>query len=91
MANVGQHDVANYAWGTAAWYRQKRAGEPACWIRIFPVLKTELLQQVVQAGKQAFRFLFLDNVLNGRDAGDNNRSFFLPYLDKAQLYWLEDS
>ncbi len=87
---LGNHDVADYAWGDSGMVSVKSvAGEArAAWVRSIPCFKDgTYYSKVVQAGQTTFRFLFLDNGFNAVMPGDNIE---MPYVDKAQLHWLED-
>ena len=87
---LGNHDIAGYSWKDSILVSsQNKAGEArASWIRNIPCFNNgTYYSKVVKAGETTFRLIFLDDAYNSVLPGENMK---LPYIDKAQLHWLQD-
>lgn len=88
--NLGNHDIASYAWnGERMTSSQRIAGKArAAWIRSAPAFSEgTYYSRLLSAGGTQYRLIFLDNGYNS--AGELEKSK-PPYLDRIQLEWLKE-
>ena len=88
--NLGNHDISSYSWkDTIRASSQNHAGiARATWIRNLASFKDgTYYSRVFEVNGTTYRLIFLDNGYNTVHQGENS---VLPYIDKAQLHWLED-
>ena len=88
--NLGNHDITSYFWkDTIRASNQNHAGTArAAWIRNVACFKDgTYYSRVFEVNGTSYRLIFLDNGYNTVHQGENS---VLPYIDKAQLHWLED-
>ena len=86
---LGNHDITSYSWeNNTRLSNQNHAGQSrAKWIKNFACFKNgTYYSQTQQVGETMYRFIFLDNAYNRFSPEEN---ITIPYLDKAQLHWLE--
>ncbi len=88
LLTLGNHELASYRGDISLASVKTEAGEArAVWIRNISCFKDgTYYSKVVQVGQTTFRFLFLDNGYVAFSPDDNMQ---MPYVDKAQLHWLE--
>lgn len=90
LLTLGNHDISSYSWGDSTRVSsQNHAGQArATWIRNAPCFSEgTYYSKILVAGKTTFRLIFLDDAYNSVHPGENT---LIPYIDKAQLHWLEN-
>lgn len=90
FVTLGNHDIFSFEWKDEKLkHDQNSAGRSrAAWIRNMPCLRDgTYYPETFKAGDTNYRLLFLDNGFYQFNPGD---SVPVPYIDKAQLYWLNE-
>lgn len=90
LLNIGNHDIFTYYWHDEKLdHTQNAAGRSrAAWIRNFQVFRDgTYYSRLFSVGKTNYHFLFLDNSFY-RFLPEDSTS--VPYIDKSQLYWLNE-
>ena len=90
LLGLGNHDISSYSWkDTIRGSSQNHAGMArAAWTRNLSCFKSgTYYSRVFKVSGTTYRMIFLDDGYNTVHQGDNS---ILPYIDKAQLHWLED-
>lgn len=90
LLTLGNHDISAYSWDDSTrMSSQNNAGQArATWIKNTPCFKNgTYYSKILKAGKTTFRLIFLDN---GYNSVLPEEKMDIPYIDKAQLHWLED-
>ena len=85
---LGNHELFSFNWGNGKLkHNQNSAGQArAAWIRNVPCFRNgTYYSESFQVGKTNYQFIFLDNSFYQFTPEDK---FEVPYIDKAQLYWL---
>lgn len=89
FSTLGNHDLFSFNWENGKLkHNQNSAGQArAVWIRNIPCFrKGTYYSESYQVGKTNYKFIFLDNSFYQFVPEDK---FELPYIDKAQMYWLK--
>ncbi len=87
--SLGNHDVFSYEWGNVRVNaNQLKAGQAkAAWIRNFDCFRDgTYYSRVIEVGNTTYRLIFLDNSFYQFKEAENMVN---PYIDKAQLHWLQ--
>ncbi|MDX9882320.1 MAG: metallophosphoesterase [Prolixibacteraceae bacterium] len=85
---LGNHDLFSFNWknGKLAHHQNSAGQARAAWIRNVPCFRNgTYYSESFQVGKTNYQFIFLDNGFYRFTPEDK---FEVPYIDKAQLYWL---
>lgn len=87
---LGNHDIFSFSWeGDRLKHNQNFSGRSrAAWVRNVPCFKNgTYYSEVFQVGQTAYRLIFLDDSFYQFLRNDSTN---VPYIDKAQLYWLNN-
>jgi len=87
---LGNHDISSYSWKDSARVTSQINAERAraTWIKSAACFNEgSYYSRVFNVGGTSYRLIFLDNGYNRFPPESNIKN---PYVDKSQLYWLED-
>jgi 3',5'-cyclic AMP phosphodiesterase CpdA len=87
---LGNHDLFSFSWqNNSLKHHQNFSGRArAAWIRNVPCFKNGTwYSELFQVGQTTYRFIFLDNSFYQFLPEDKTE---VPYIDKSQLYWLNE-
>lgn len=87
---LGNHDITSYSWenGTRSSTQNCAEQARAAWIRNANCFKEgTYYSRNFNVGGTTYKLIFLDNAYNSFPSEANIK---IPYIDKIQLYWLED-
>jgi len=90
LLTLGNHDIFSYYWqDDKLTHTQNAAGKSrAAWSRNLPVFRDgTYYSRLFTVGKTNYHFLFLDNSFYRFLPTDTTS---VPYMDKSQLYWLNE-
>jgi 3',5'-cyclic AMP phosphodiesterase CpdA len=89
LFTLGNHDLFSFVWqGNKLSHHQNSSGHArALWTRNLPCFRNgTYYSRLFRVGKTTYRLLFLDNSFYKFSKDDKTA---VPYIDKAQLYWLD--